>query len=125
MRKTLGIAILFVVLAVAAVLAHHGPMKVTIDAAADKQPGVVFDHHAHSTKLVKSCDTCHHTEKGLTAESDKRAKKCSSCHLDPKADVPSMRAASMKTNPFHTVCVDCHKEQKKGPVVCKNCHVKS
>lgn len=125
MRKTASLAILFFFLLVAAALAHHGPKTITIDAAADKQPGVTFDHHAHSTSLVDSCDTCHHTQKGLTASSDANVKKCSGCHLDPKGAVPSMRAASLKDNPFHVRCISCHKETKQGPTTCKQCHVKS
>lgn len=103
--------------------AHHGPDKVKIDAAAKKQPGVTFPHAEH-VKGVDSCDTCHHTNKGLTAKSDKDVKKCSSCHLNPKDNAPSMSEMSPKKNPFHVLCVGCHKEQGKGPTVCKECHAK-
>lgn len=123
MRKVSSISVLLVCLVVTAVFAHHGPKTITIDAAAAKQPGVTFDHSRHSTSLVDGCDTCHHTQEGLTAESDADVVKCSTCHLDPEGDVPSMRAASLKANPFHVACVNCHREQKKGPVTCKQCHV--
>ena len=103
--------------------AHHGPDKVTIDAAKSKQPAVTFDHAKHSTTLVKSCDTCHHTQKGLKSEETKVV-KCTTCHLNAKGNVPSMREASLTKNPFHTRCIDCHKKEKKGPVVCTGCHVK-
>ena len=110
-----------------ALLAHTGPASITIKAAQKKQPPVVFDHAKHQSKLVKSCDTCHHTQKGLTAEkaTANNVVACSKCHLDPKdAKVPSMREMSMTKNPFHIRCISCHKEQKKGPTACTACHKK-
>lgn len=105
--------------------AHHGPTTVVIDAAAAKQPPVTFAHGKHATQLVDSCDTCHHTNKGLTAADDKAVAKCSTCHLDPEGAVPSMREMSLAKNPFHTpLCIGCHKEEQKGPTTCKDCHVK-
>src|ERR1041384_2619359 len=124
MRKP--ILTLLAVLAAAVAFAHY-PTTTKIDAAMKKQPAVPFNHAKHGDKLVKSCDTCHHTQKGLTkAQTDKvDVKKCSECHLDPKkADTPSMRELSLTKNPFHQRCIACHKEQKKGPTVCKDCHVK-
>ena len=102
------------------------PATVTINAAAKKQPPVTLSHEKHATTYVKACDTCHHTQKGLTAEKAKTTKvvKCSTCHLDPKGEVPSMREMSLTKNPFHKACIACHKEQKKGPVACAGCHVK-
>lgn len=124
MKRTYSMAVTLLVLMVATfAFAHHGPDKVLIDAAAKKQPGVTFDHAEHVKRAAK-CETCHHTNKGLTAQSDKDVKKCSSCHLNPKDDAPSMSEMSLKTNPFHVLCVSCHKEKSKGPTVCKECHVK-
>jgi hypothetical protein len=127
MRKTMtvaAIAALLIVSGATLLFAHHGPAKVSIDAAAKKQPAVAFDHATH-VKRAKTCETCHHTEKGLTNETDKNVKKCSSCHLNPKdAKVPNMAEMSMTKNPFHMACVNCHKTGKKGPTVCKDCHKK-
>lgn len=105
---------------------HHGPTTVTINAAAKKQAPVPFSHEKHAEKLVKSCDTCHHMNKGLKAGGDvSKVQKCSTCHLDPKdPKTPGMREMSMAKNPFHMVCVDCHKSGKKGPSTCTGCHVK-
>jgi hypothetical protein len=126
MRRPLALAgILAFCLAALVAYGHHGPANVTIDAAAAKQPPVPFSHGKHASSLVTSCDTCHHTDKGLTKDTDKNVQKCSACHLDPKPGVPSMREASLQKNPFHTpLCISCHREQKKGPVVCTGCHVK-
>ena len=125
MRRTVFIGFVFLCFAATVALAHY-PGKVKIDAAAKKQLPVPFDHAKHGDTLVKSCDTCHHTNKGLTkAQTDKvDVKKCSECHLDPKGTVPSMRDMSPTKNPLHVRCIGCHKEQKKGPTVCNKCHVK-
>lgn len=124
MKRTLTIAtVLAFCLATTMAYGHHGPAKTAISAAAKKQPAVPFAHDKHIAR-AKSCDTCHHTDKGLTKDSDKDVKKCSTCHLDPKAGVPSMREMSLTKNPFHIACIKCHKEQKKGPAACAGCHVK-
>lgn len=131
MRKTLTIAMIaaFVLVCGASLVfaAQQPPAKVTIDAAAKKQPGVVFDHTKHTT-LAKSCEQCHHSNKGLTEANAKDVQKCSACHLNPKdAKVPNMAEMSMTKNPFHTLCIGCHKtgvSGKKGPAVCKDCHKK-
>lgn len=108
-----------------AVKATQAPAKITVDEAAKKQPAVTFDHAAHG-KLTK-CETCHHTQKGLTGASADEVKKCSSCHLTPeKAETPKMSEMSMTKNPFHIKCISCHKEAKdpKAPTKCADCHKK-
>lgn len=125
MRIRPGLGFLIIVLALA-VYAHHGPATININAAAKKQPGVTFSHEKHAKTLVKSCDTCHHTQKGLKSDKETKVVKCSTCHLDPKeANTPSMREASLTKNPFHINCLGCHKEQKKGPASCTGCHKKA
>ena len=120
--RHLVLTTLFLMLAAFA-FAHHGPKTLTIDAAARKQPPVVFMHEKHA-EFAKACDTCHHTQKGLKSDAEKVV-KCTTCHLDPKSDkIPSMREMSMTRNPFHGRCVACHKEQKKGPTACNGCHLK-
>jgi hypothetical protein len=124
--RTRTTAILTAVLFALAVFAHHGPATLKIDAAAKKQPSVTFSHEKHATKLVKSCDTCHHTQKGLTTDKETKVVKCTTCHLNPKdAKTPSMREAALTKNPFHIRCISCHKEQKKGPTTCTACHKKA
>lgn len=107
----------------AVALANQLPASVMIDAAKNKQPGVTFPHEKHTT-LAKTCETCHHTNKGMTKASVKGVQKCASCHLNAKAGVPSMAEMSLQKNPFHMLCVSCHKTQKKGPSMCKDCHKK-
>lgn len=118
--------LLAVCLAATAALADQIPETLVIKAAAKKLPPVPFSHAKHARTLVKTCTTCHHTQKTLTAETVKDTKvvKCSTCHLDPKGEVPSMREMSTTKNPFHIRCTSCHKAEKKGPVVCTECHKK-
>ena len=103
--------------------ASKAPVSVVIDAGAKKQPPVTFPHEKH-TKLVKACDTCHHTNKGLTAESKMKVEKCSSCHMKAEGKMGTMSEMNMEKNPMHAKCVGCHKAGKKGPTTCVKCHVK-
>lgn len=108
-----------------AVKANAAPAKITIDDAAKKQPAVTFDHAAHG-KLTK-CETCHHTQKGLTATATTEVATCASCHLNPeKAETPKISEMSMTKNPYHISCVKCHKDSKnaKAPTKCTECHKK-
>ena len=126
MRRTVTLTAVVLFLMTAPAFAHY-PGTIKVDVAAKKMAPVTFNHAKHGDTLVKSCDTCHHTNKGLTkAQTDKiDVKKCSECHLDPKnAKILSMRDASLTKNPLHVRCIGCHKEQKKGPTVCTKCHVK-
>ncbi len=98
------------------------PDMVKIDQAANKKPGVEFNHKAHMER-VESCDTCHHKNKGLTADGDlSKVQACSECHLKVEGDTPDMTQMSMKKNPFHSLCINCHKTEAKGPTKCNDCH---
>ena len=126
MKRSLPLALSFLI---ATSAFAHFPTKVNIDQAQKKQPSVTFDHAKHADTIAKSCDTCHHMNKGLKkADAEKvEVKKCAACHLDPKDKAPSMREMGMANNPFHIRCIGCHKTttDKKGPVACNGCHKKS
>ncbi|MGD2114770.1 MAG: cytochrome c3 family protein [Acidobacteriota bacterium] len=127
MRKTLsllGILVLTLCAAVVVAAPHHTPEEVTIDAAQDKKPAVTFPHMQHATELVDNCTACHHKNEGLTMETDAEVQPCSTCHLDPEGDTPGMREMSLRKNPFHMLCIDCHKDEGAGPKTCNDCHVK-
>lgn len=67
---------------------------------------VTFNHVTHQE--FSDCATCHHTE-GYA--------QCKSCHgVDQSA--PKAKSA------YHKQCKNCHKEMKKGPTKCKECHIK-
>lgn len=128
MKKTLyllGLAVFVLTAGIALAAPHHGPESVVIDAAAAKKGPVTFPHAKHQE--LTQCDTCHHVNEGMTAATadDTKVQKCAACHLDPeKAETPGMREMSMKKNPFHMVCIDCHKTEAKGPTKCDDCHTK-
>lgn len=127
MKKTLSALGLLIVLSAvtfAVGAAVKPPDKVVIDDAQAKRAAVTFPHAEHA-KNVSDCTTCHHTNEGLTASSGQEVAGCASCHLDPeKATTPSMREMSLTKNPFHSLCMSCHKEQAKGPTKCDDCHPK-
>ena len=106
MKRFLTILTATIVISASATIGYAvttGPEKVTYT---PKMGTVAFDHQAHQKQT--DCSTCHHTE-GYA--------KCTSCHgVDPKA--PKAK------NAFHKTCKDCHKEMKKGPTKCKECHIK-
>lgn len=110
-----------------AVKANQAPAKITIDDAQKKQPAVVFDHAGHVKR--SKCETCHHTQKGLTEKSTGEVATCASCHTTPeKPATPKISEMSPSKNPYHIGCVKCHKEMAKehpkAPVKCADCHKK-
>lgn len=127
MKKTLsalGLLIVLSAVTLAVGAAVKVPDQVTIDGAQAKRAAVAFPHAEH-TKNVADCTTCHHTNKGLTASSGQEVATCASCHLDPKeAATPSIREMSLSKNPYHSLCIDCHKAEAKGPTKCDDCHPK-
>lgn len=126
MRRTIIVSVSIAAAAAALlVFAAEMPETVTIDAAMDKKSAVEFPHAAHVEAGV-SCDTCHHTQEGLTADGAAEVQKCSGCHLDPTEEgVPSMREMSPSKNPLHKGCISCHKTEGKGPTKCNECHPKA
>lgn len=106
-----------------AATAADAPENVTIDQCMDKQAAVEFTHKAHWDRA--ECTACHHTQEGLTAESDMEVESCISCHKDPaEAETPNCTEMSLRKNPYHVNCVDCHKTEAAGPTKCTECHPK-
>jgi len=66
---------------------------------------VKMSHRVHEEHGVK-CEVCHH-KKG----NDDRVKECAQCHKGYEG------YATM-----HNLCLNCHIENKEGPLKCKNCH---
>lgn len=92
-----------------------------LDACGEKKSAVTFPHEAH--KALTECVTCHHTSEGLAEGGE--AEKCTSCHLNPEdAATPSCAEMSPSKNPYHKLCIGCHKTEAKGPAKCNDCHPK-
>jgi len=96
----------FVGTALTAIASDKGPASITMDKA--KTGVVTFDHAKH--QAAADCVACHHTGTYET---------CGSCH----GDADDGAKLKYKTA-IHNNCKDCHKEMKKGPTKCKECHVK-
>jgi len=83
---------------------------------------VRFMHMKHAT-VINNCMECHHYKPDAPEASDaSETTKCSACHqeaFNPEfPDRLGLKAA------YHQQCMDCHKEEDKGPVNCSGCHPK-
>jgi hypothetical protein len=87
-----------------------------------QRPEAVFPHDAHNEKArIENCNQCHHVyEDGkLVEDESSEDRRCSDCHgLEDAGRQPGLMKA------FHLNCKGCHQEQKKGPVICGECHVR-
>ena len=82
----------------------------------------VFNHDTHNeTAEIEECIGCHHLyEDGeLVEDESSEDQSCSECHgLADEGGRPGLAKA------FHRNCKGCHLDQKKGPVLCGECHMK-
>ena len=82
----------------------------------------LFKHDEHNeTAGVEECNECHHVyENGVkVADESSEDRLCSDCHdVTASGNTPSLLTA------FHTNCKGCHESQKKGPIMCGECHVR-
>ena len=86
------------------------------------RPGVKFPHQKHTQiKQIKDCNHCHHVyQDGLWVhDADSIGMECSECHYKTQQDtiLDVIRI-------YHLQCKGCHMAQKKGPVLCGQCHRK-
>ncbi len=81
-----------------------------------------FVHDLHNeTAGIDDCAECHHIyEDGeLVEDESSEDQSCSECHdLQGSDDQPSLIKA------FHGNCKGCHQMEKKGPILCGECHKK-
>jgi predicted CXXCH cytochrome family protein len=71
--------------------------------------------------LIEECNECHHVyENGERLEDESSEdSSCSECHEEKG----SGNQLGLK-KAFHTNCKGCHHENKKGPIMCGQCHVR-
>ncbi len=82
----------------------------------------LFKHDEHNENAsIEDCNECHHVyENGKKLEDESSEdQKCLDCH---EKEASSNTPALMKA--FHTNCKGCHLRQKKGPIMCGECHKK-
>lgn len=82
----------------------------------------VFIHDEHNeTAGIDDCAACHHVYADGQRVEDESSEdqSCSDCHsLEGDDGQPSLIKA------FHANCKGCHQEEKKGPILCGECHIK-
>ena len=88
-----------------------------------RRPPSVFRHDEHNELAeIETCSVCHHVydDQGQLVEDESSEDQlCSACHeLERSDNKPGLMKA------FHINCKGCHKAQKKGPLMCGQCHVK-
>ena len=87
-----------------------------------KRPGAVFVHEDHNEKAkIEECNVCHHVfEDGKKVEDESSEDmSCSECH---KVKSDGNTKALMRA--YHDLCKSCHQENKSGPIMCGECHVR-
>jgi hypothetical protein len=86
-----------------------------------QRPLPVFRHDQHNEQAeIEECNLCHHVyEDGkLVEDESSESELCSDCHdLTGSGRQPGLMKA------FHLKCQGCHQREKKGPVMCGQCHV--
>jgi hypothetical protein len=86
------------------------------------RPRAVFLHEDHNQKAgIEECNKCHHMYNGgkLVEDESSEDKQCSACHLGKKGE-SLLDLATL----YHRQCKGCHVENKKGPIMCNECHVR-
>jgi ribosomal protein L31 len=87
-----------------------------------RRPAAVFPHDAHNERArIETCNQCHHvyTDGKLVEDESSEDRRCSDCHgLEDAGRQPGLMKA------FHLNCKGCHQSQKKGPLMCGECHVR-
>jgi len=82
----------------------------------------VFNHEAHNELAeIDECNECHHVyEDGVKLEDESSEDMtCSECHeIKASEEQPALMQA------FHMNCKGCHLQEKKGPIMCGECHRK-
>jgi hypothetical protein len=97
----------------------------TVDSSAFLNPervASVFKHDVHNEAAeIDECNECHHVyEDGVKLEGESSEDMtCSECH---EVEVSEEQPALMQA--FHANCKGCHLSEKKGPIMCGECHRK-
>ena len=126
MKKGIFLLIALLLLAVLLIPAFsQEDMEVVDSEGFDKKqrPPAVFRHDEHNeTAAIEECNECHHVyEDGVkVADESSEDQLCWECHEEKDiGNQPGLRKA------FHTNCKGCHSQNKKGPIMCGQCHVRS
>jgi glycyl-tRNA synthetase (class II) len=87
-----------------------------------RRPSASFKHDDHNDIAgLDECNRCHHIyENGkLSEDESSEDQKCSDCHkIEKNRRSPNLMKA------YHKNCKGCHLKNRKGPVMCGECHIK-
>ena len=126
MRKRIGLILIASMLTVLLFIpAFSQEDMVVVDSEGfDKKqrPPAVFRHDEHNElALIEDCNECHHVyEDGEKLEDESSEDStCAECHEEEG----SGNQLGLK-KAFHTNCKGCHQQNKKGPIMCGECHVR-
>jgi len=86
----------------------------------DNYGPVRFAHKRHAA-LVNDCSKCHHYRPKDAAMPE--TTRCSACHQNSFNEENPERLGLKAA--FHQQCMECHKQEAKGPVTCTGCHLKN
>ena len=87
-----------------------------------QRPPASFKHDEHNElALIEECNECHHVyEDGQRLEDESSEdQRCADCH-----ELQDVGAKPGLVKAFHTNCKSCHRKQKKGPLMCGQCHIR-
>lgn len=105
------------------VAAYSQEEMTTVDNSVFPKPervASVFNHEAHNEAAeIYDCSECHHIyEDGIKlGDESSEDMACSECHEIGASDgQPSLMQA------FHRNCKGCHLSEKRGPIMCGECH---
>jgi hypothetical protein len=125
MRRA-GICLLMGSVLVASLLtvAHSQEDMTAVDASVFPQvtrPVAAFNHEAHNEAAgIEECNVCHHVyddQGNLDPYESSEDQRCADCHdLEDAGRQPGLMKA------FHLNCKGCHLQERKGPVMCGECH---
>ena len=121
----LAVAVLALVMLMLTVAGSQEEMEIVdnSDFENPQRPPSVFRHEEHNeTAALDDCAECHHVydDSGRKLEDESSEdQRCSECHESRS----SGRKPSL-TRAYHLNCKGCHLQQKKGPFLCGECHVK-
>ncbi|NNG00471.1 MAG: cytochrome c3 family protein [Desulfobacteraceae bacterium] len=126
MKKSIGsILILCTIFLFGWVSVHSQEEMEVVDNSVFDQPrrtSSLFMHDDHNESAgIEECHVCHHVyEDGeLLEDESSEDSSCSECHeIDASGDMPGLMMA------YHLNCKGCHLKEKKGPVLCGECHHK-
>ena len=125
-RQSLFILAMFVTCAFILTGTHAQEDMIVIDNTvfeSPRRPPAVFKHDEHNELAgIEECNQCHHVYEDGTLLEDESSEdqRCADCHeLTDSGQIPGLMLA------FHTNCKSCHREKKKGPLMCGQCHVRN